>query len=502
MSFFKKSQQGTTEQEPTINILPSLDENMNYIRSALYHTADLQAIDVTWNEKPGIIVYLETMIDSKQFQSIFLSPLSEDKFTGRIDELIGSPDMNQTDQLNEVVTHLLQGSCAIFLQGKMTCYLFNIVQTNPRSTDEPDSEKTVRGSHQGFIESLDVNLNLIRGRVQNRQLKIEYLNLGTQTNSRIAIVYMHNIANSTTVEMVRNRLNDITSDVVYSPGYIQEDIEDSPFSPFKQVLLTERPDRVDANLTEGRIVVMSDGSSDALITPVTFFSFFQSPDDYNIRFFSGSLFRLLRIFCFFGTLIFPAMYIAIIGFHFEMIPYDLIGLVKSSIENIPFSPFIEALIMLTTIELIREAGIRLPSPIGQTIGIVGGLIIGESVVNAGLISNMMVIVIALTAIMSFCIPSYEMGNTVRFLSIIVMIGAATLGFVGIVFTFMIIFIHLCKLETFGTPYLSPLIPTHFKELRDALIRSPSWTIDYRPKDLHTQKPIRKRMGRKWDQHDE
>lgn len=210
---------------------------------------------------------------------------------------------------------------------------------------------------------------------------------------------------------------------------------------------------------------------------------------------------MLRLFSFWGALTLPSIYIAVVGFHFEIIPYEVVTIVKSSIENIPFPPFVEAIIMAITIELIREAGIRLPSPIGQTIGIVGGLIIGDAVVNAGVVSNVMVIVIALTAIMSFSIPSYEMGNTVRILSLPIMIAAAILGFVGIVFSLMIIIIHMCKLQSFGTPYIAPLAPLHIKDLKDAIVRFPIWTVNQRPKNVQAQKPIRQEPSREWKKND-
>lgn len=482
-------------------ISASLEKNINYIQDQLCYSDDLLMKKVTWNEQQGVVVYLDTMIDTNQFQRIFLSPITEMKFSEQMDNLVGSPEMNQSNNLDDVINGILQGDCAVLIKNEQTCYLFNIIQSNSRSPDEPESEKVVRGSHMGLVENFEINLNLIRGRVKNRHLKIEYITLGTEENTTIALIYLHNIANPALVQKVRKRINDITSDLVFSPGYLEEDIEDTPFSPFQQILYTERPDRVQANLMEGRIAILNEGSSDVAIAPTSFFSFFQSPDDYNLRWNSASFFRILRLLSFIGSLTFPAIYIAVIAFHFEFIPYELIGLVKGSINNIPFSPLIEALIMAITIELVREAGIRLPSPIGQTIGIVGGLIIGESVVNAGLVSNLMVIVIAVTAIMSFGIPSYEMSNTVRLLTFPMMLSAATLGFVGIVFMLMIILIHLCTLESFGTPYLSPLVPTHFKELQDTILRLPNWLQKERPKDLRTKKPIRKGKSRGWDQHD-
>lgn len=501
MSFFKNKKSQKMVKETITMIFPTLKENKDYIYNALFDTGDLKTKEITWNDKSGIIMYLETMVDMEYFEKVYFPALTKTNKGQQLEDLTVSPDVMKVNQLNKVVSYLLKGYCALFLEEQTACFLFNSVQVNSRSPDEPENEKTVRGAHKGFIENLDINLNLIRERIQNRQLTIKHFKLGTESNSIVAMIFMNDIANPLTVEKVQERIESISSDMIFSPGYIEEIIEDTPFSPFQQVLFTERPDRVEANLIEGRIVIMSEGSSDASIVPVTFFSFFQSPDDYNIRFFAGSFFRLLRLFCFWGSLTLPAIYIAVVAFHFEIIPYDMVEIVKGSIQNIPFSPFVEALIMAVTIELIREAGIRLPTPIGQTIGIVGGLIIGESVVNAGLVSNIMVIVIALTAIMSFCIPSYEMGNTVRLLSLPVMLGAATLGFVGIVFTFMLIVIHMCTLQSFGTPYLSPLTPFNFREFKDAFIRVPSWMMDYRPEDLHTKKQSKHRDFREWDKHD-
>lgn len=501
MSFFRKESSLQEKEKQMKQVSVSLDKNINFIRTQLCDTEDLLMKEITWNEHQGMLVYLNTMINSDQFQRIFLAPITEMNFGEQMDNLVASPEMNQTNDLNNVVNDLLSGSVAIFIESEPTCYLFNIIQSNPRSPDEPDSEKIVRGAHNGFIENFDVNLNIIRERVKNRHLKIEYFTLGKEENSTVAMIYLHNVVNETLVQKVRKRINANNSDMVFSPGYLEEDIEDSPASPFPQVLYTERPDRVQANLIEGRIAIINEGSADVSILPVTFFAFFQSPDDYNLRTYSGSFFRLLRLFCFLGALTLPALYIAVVSFHFEFIPDDLIGLMKASITNIPFSPLIEAGIMAITIELVREAGIRLPTPIGQTIGIVGGLIIGDAVVNAGLVSNLMVIVIALTAIMSFCIPTYEMGNTVRLLGFPLMIGAATLGFVGIVFALMIIIIHLCTLESFGIPYLSPLTPTHFSELQDAILRLPNWMQKTRPENLRTKKPLKEGKSRGWKSND-
>lgn len=506
MSFFKKKKLTKIKKAPMPEserkpAFPTIEENVQYIYEAFYRTDDLKKRKVKVNQVPGCIVYLNTMADPDAIQKNFLVPLSQHKNNRSIEEIITAPEISRTNDLNKVVDAMLKGDCALLLEGRIEVILFKCIQVNARTPDEPENEKVVRGSHEGFVEKLDKNLNLIRERIQNRQLTIKLLELGMESNSNVAIIYMSEIADPAVVKEVDKRLHSISSDMVFSPGYIEECIEDHPYSPFQQILYTERPDRVEAHLMDGRVAIMSEGTSDASIVPVTFFAFFHTPDDFNIRFYGGSVFRLLRLFSFWGALTFPPLYIAIVGFHFEIIPHDVVTMVKSSIENIPFPPFVEALIMAITIELIREAGIRLPTPIGQTIGIVGGLIIGDAVVNAGMVSNIMVIVIALTAIMSFSIPSYEMGNTVRILSLPIMISAATLGFVGIVFSLMIIIIHMCKLSSFGTPYISPLAPLNLKDLKDTFVRLPIWTMNRRPSNVHSQNPIKQKDSREWEKNE-
>jgi len=310
---------------------------------------------------------------------------------------------------------------------------------------------------------------------------------------------MQGIADEVIVKEVEKRIQAINSDLIFSLGFVEEFLETSVTSPFPQMLNTERPDRVIANILEGRIVILGDGSPTALILPINFFAFYQSPDDYNSRSIAGSFYRMLRMFSFSIAVLLPATYIAIVSFHFEVIPGNLILPVKGSLENIPYQPLVEALLMELIIELIREAGIRLPTPIGQTIGIVGGLVIGESVVRAGLVSNLMVIVVALTAISSFVIPSTEMNTSVRILRFPFMIAAASFGFFGIVFCIMILLIHLCKLESFGRAYFAPLAPFNWKDMRDMLVRLPIWMQDERPKDASPQKTKRGGMSRPWKQ---
>jgi spore germination protein KA len=248
---------------------------------------------------------------------------------------------------------------------------------------------------------------------------------------------------------------------------------------------------------EGRVAIMVEGSPTALMAPSTFFMFYQAPDDYNMRWYTGTFVRLIRLASFIIAIGLPAFYIAVVAFHFEVIPDELIMPVKSSINEIAYPPLLEALVMVIIIELIREAGIRLPQPIGQTIGIVGGLVIGDAVVRAGLVSNLMVIVIALTAIASFVVPSNELSTSLRLLTFPLIILAGSLGFVGIIFGMMMILIHLTRLESFGTPYFAPIAPLRLKDLKDTFIRMPIYKMNNRPKDSRAIKRKAIEPSREW-----
>lgn len=478
-------------------IANTVELNQKLIKDHFNGTEDLEINSITFQERKGKLCYLHTVADVAKCQDLFFKYDYEVPFQEEAIEIDGVM-IEKIKYIEDLYKALVDGKCVLLIEKE--AYAFDTPIEMNRPPEEPDTEKTVRGSHVGFIEDLTTNLHLIRGRIKNEQLKIKYITVGVRTNQKIAIIFMNDLANQETVKEIEKRISSIKIDMVFAPGFIEEFIEEHPFSPFPQNLYTERPDRVEAHLMEGRIALLCDNSADAIILPVSFFSFFQSPDDYNSRSYTSTVFRLLRLFSFIGTLLLPPLYIALVGFHFEMIPFELITLVKSSIEGVPFLPFYEALFMAVTVELIREAGIRLPSPIGETIGIVGGLIIGDAVINAGLVSNVMVIVIALTAIMSYTVSSYEMGNTVRILNFPIMIAAALFGFVGIVLSVLFIVIHLCKMESFKMPYLSPVAPIQIGNLGDTFIRLPIKYMRKRPVSVRAQK--NKRLGKisKWS-HD-
>jgi spore germination protein KA len=466
------------------------------VASAFAHTADFKELKFTKDGLSFIFCFLETLVSKENFEEYILVPLFEDgaEITR---EKLKSLNGTESREHKDLIDGILHGGYVLFLLECNESWLYNFPRNIQRAIQEPENEHIVRGPHDGFIESLDTNISLLRQRIKDTDFTVNYHELGKKTKTRLAVIFMKGIADDKVVAEVERRLSYISSDMVLSPGYIEEFIEDDPFTLFPQMVNTERPDRTMANLLEGRVALIGEGSPTALILPITFFAFYQSADDYNNRWIPATFIRLLRYASFILAITLPAFYIAIIAFHLEVIPHELILSLKGSVEGIPYSPLMEAFFMEVTIELIREAGVRLPKPIGQTIGIVGGLVIGDAVVSAGLISNIMIVIVAVTAISAFVVPSYEMSTAVRLIRFPLMVAASFLGFVGLTFGLIIVFIKLCKMESFGVPYFSPLAPLHIKDLKDTFIRLPLWKMDERPRNANPSNTKRQRDTRGW-----
>ncbi|MDQ0484206.1 spore germination protein [Guptibacillus hwajinpoensis] len=474
----------------------TVEENKQFLSDAFYQTDDLKFRELVLQNVTCLICYLDPLTSEDKLQKTIIKPLLE-RNELNIAEIVTSKEIRISTNLHEAVSGLTKGFAVFLVDGTNHLYILEAFAGDSRAVTEPVNEQVVRGSHEGFVENIMQNLQMLRRRVENPNLVVKFFKAGKATDTKIAIAYIQNLVNPDLVAEVEKRINAIEADSIQTPGYVEEFIEDEPFSPFPQMLSTERPDRLTAHITEGRVGVFMEGSPSALIMPVTFFAFYQSPEDYNSRWYIGTVLRLIRITSFIFALALPSVYIATVSFHSEILPAELILNIKSSLENVPFPPLIEALIMQITLELLREASIRLPNPIAQTIGIVGGLVIGTAIVEANLVSNMMIIIVALTAISSFAVPSYEMSMSIRLLGFPLMLLSATFGFIGLVFGLSLILIHLCGLETFGTPYFSPLAPFRFNELKDSIIRVPRWLLGKRPIDIHAQAQRQEWFSRRW-----
>ncbi|CAG7608529.1 Spore germination protein A1 [Paenibacillus solanacearum] len=468
-----------TDKEFTTDI----EHNEKVLKETFQDCSDLiyRRIEVR-HKLQWLIIYIESMIDPKLLDEHVIKPMLASPTRGKptieagdlATDLISIGSTSSSNKVSETVRKLLDGH-AVVLTAESSCVMaFSIPGLSKRSLEESSSEPVIRGPKDGFIEQLSTNLSLIRTRLKTSKLKVEYITLGELSQTHIAITYMKGIVREAVVEEVRSRLKQIQLKGVLDSGYIEEFIEDQPYSPFPQVHSTERPDVVSAELLEGKVAILVDNTPFVLIVPTTFWTGLQASEDYYIRWPSATFARWIR-FLFINFAIFaPPLYVAISTFHQEMIPTNLVLSIAASREAVPFPAMFEALLMEIIFEALREAGIRLPKQIGPTISIVGGLVIGQAAVQAGFISAPVVIIVSITGISAFTIPRYSLANGVRLLRFPMLFLAGTLGLYGIVLGFLGILLHMTSLRSFGVLYFSPIAPLKLNALKDVFVRVPIW----------------------------
>lgn len=397
-----------------------------------------------------------------------------------IDKILPVSDIQVITKLDELNQYVLKGYTVLMVEGMPEALVVGVPSSKMRAIIEPLSEALLRGPRIGFTEDISENTSLLRRQGYTEDLEIKKYKVGTRISKTLVIAYMKGIVNQDLLAEVEKRVTKINMDFFAESGYVEQLMEDDILSPFQQAQNTERPDRVITALLEGRIAILLDGTPFALIVPVTFSMLLQSPEDYYERWLPATFLRLLRFFCAFISLLAPSLYISFISFHPGLIPTELAITIIETRQGVPFPSIIEVLILEVAIEILREAGIRLPKPIGPAMGIVGGLIIGEAAVQAGIVSPFLVIVVAVTAISSFAIPMYSAGITLRLLRFVGMVFAAPLGMFGTVLFFLLICSHLTKLESFGVPYVTPVSPFRVNDWKDLYIRAPFSMMNYRP----------------------
>jgi spore germination protein len=471
--------------ENNIEISHSLKDNLTILQEQFKDCADVVMRSLkTAGGRSACMIYVNGLIDNNLVQrdviptllSLKESQLSELKDT----DIFPTIQYSKVFILETAVDYVLKASTVILINGINYALCFNLQDIETRAFDEPEVERIIKGPHDGFVESVAKNLSLIRRKVASSKLKVKMMTLGKRSKSDIAILYMEDIANPEIVRKVEERIKNIEIDNINGAGYIDQLTSDSPFSLFPQFQGTERADKAVANLMEGRIVILVGNTPVALIVPVDFFQFFQTPDDYNINYFFGSFLRLLRFTGSAIAILLPALYIALLTFHYQAVPLNLLVPLAESRSKIPFSPIVEAMIMEIAFELLREASIRLPTSLGPTIGIVGGLVIGQTAVQAGIVSNVMVVIVGITAIATFVVPQYDMGLVFRIGRFITMISAAIFGAVGIMVVILFAIAHLVTLESYGQPYFQPVAPFKLKDMKDIFFRLPLFMYSSRP----------------------
>lgn len=466
------------------NINCDLFQNINNLQKNFQQAPDLIIRQFQLvNKSEAALIYLSGLTDTQSIHNNILSPLMHTTFeiSNGLPVTIGEVQIINT--WNQFENAIFQGDSILLVHGLDAGYQLNTKGWPQRDITEPKNEISLKGTHQGFVETSSQNIALIRRYIPNRELVLKEVFIGSRGKTKVSILYLRDVASEDVLKELENRIQNIEVDSIINTGEIIEFIEDNPYSPFPQFILTERPDSTVSHILQGRYVIVVDRSPNVLVAPVNFISFFQGIDDYNTRWLVSSSVRLLRFIGFFIALLLPATYVAFISFNYEVIPVQLYLSIAESRERVPFLPVIEALLMEITLEMMREAALRLPTPISQTVGIVGGIVIGQAAVQAGIVSNIMIIIVAVTTIASSIVPNYEMGLAIRLLRFPMMLLAALFGMVGIIIGWMTIIAHLVSLESLGTPYGSPLSPFHISGMKDTFVRFPLWSMKRRSKNI-------------------
>ncbi|NDI35817.1 spore germination protein [Chengkuizengella sediminis] len=473
----------------------SLDENKKKLKTILNDRSDITLEEFQINNNiRGLVVMISGISNPELVYKTMSSMMNSD--TSSIKEMktsvIPFSPTHESDNMGDFLLQILSGDMGILIENQKTGITIGISDADIRSISEPVNEATIRGPREGFIEDLRINTSMITRKIKNPHLKVKKYQIGRRTNTDLVLVYLDDIIDPNLVIEMDRRLNLIDIDGILDSNYIEEMIKDHTYSPFPQFKSTERPDTVAGALLEGKIACIIDGSPNVIIAPAVFMNFMQASEDYYEPFIMSTLVRWLRYVFLFFALTTPAFYIALTTFHQDVIPTSLLLSVVAAHEAIPFPSVIEALIMEITFEALREASVRLPKTIGQAISIIGALVVGEAAVSAGIVSAPMVIVVSLTGIASFMIPAYNASITIRILRFPFMFAAALFGFFGIYLCILVLLGHLAKLRSLGVPYLSPVAPLSFKDLKDTYIASPWPFMKNRPQYLTVQDE--KRVG--------
>ena len=446
------------------------------------------------------ISYFNTLIEEKKIQKGVFLPLQEKsssleteiKDIREISSWLPVEEVMYSEQIDVIQGKLLKGCILIQLDMNDQKCLIVLLSSKLglRQNNNTENEFSVVGPKVGFIEDLDTNIHLLRVKINIPNLVVKEISVGSVSKSRVAIIYIEGITNSEIVDRFEQRLQGIDFEIVFDTSQMSQVIADNSASPFPLFLSTERRDRVVYALSNGQAAFIIDGSPYFVTGPSTLFDFFISPEDYYLPWMLGSFFRLIRIFGVIFSLFSGAMYVAIITFQYEVVPHNLLGPLIFSRLSVPFPPILEVLFLEMTIEFLREAGARLPAKIGQTLGIVGGIILGQAAVEAALTSNILIIIVSLSALASFTTPIYKMANLIRFLRFPFIILASIWGGLGIFIGVCFLLVHLIRLESLGYPYLVPIYPLRVKDFRDSFIRTSYRYLNNRPRFLRPYSMLR------------
>lgn len=468
-----------------------LSENIAHMEELFHECADIKKKQFQLGKNMDVPCYLTFIEVSVDTGTSALGELL--KYLGSIDKqelyralqnnALDISDATYFDTIEDAAAGLLAGEAILFVDGFDRAVKIPDDGYPNMGISEADSEKVIRGSNEGFCDSVKQNAALIRKRIRSPKVKVKQVKKGVRSNTLIYLVYMEDLVYPDLVREIERRMEGFEIDGVLDSGVLEQLTEEKWYSPFPQFQTTERPDRAAMSLLEGRVVLLSDNSPVGLILPTDYNSFIRTSDDYYNRWEIASIARLLRYVASFFAMTLPGLYLAVTNFHTQILPTMLLLSFADARSGVPLPAVIEVLIMEISFELLREAGVRLPGAMGNTIGIVGGLIIGQAAVEANLVSPIVVIVISFTALCSFAIPNEEFATAFRLLKFLFIGLCAWLGYFGMLFGLLAVLIHLAHLKSFGIPYLMPYVGADvndYEDERDFLWRQPIRKLTRRP----------------------
>lgn len=489
----------------------NIDENIRYFETRFKDFGDMvkRKFPIGKNKDLNLYIsYIDVMTDKDFIDKIISSLMLESRevepdlddikgslFTGIKDGSMPTADLTEEADFEKVINEILVGNTVIFVDGFEKCIILSTKGFPRRSVSNADTEVVVQGSKEAFTETFRVNSVLIRRRIRDTNLKLKQMRIGRRSQTDIGIMYMQDLVRPEILDEVLKRLKKIDIDAILDSGYIEQFIEDDFLSPFPQMQMTERPDKVASALLEGRVAIIVDNTPFVIIVPTVLASFYQSAEDYYQRWGIMSFIRIIRYIAGALAVCLPGIYIAIAVYHPSMIPMELIIKMSDARKTVPIPAVLEIILMELAFETLREAGIRLPQAIGSTLGIVGGIIIGQAAVEAGLVSPIVVIVISLTAICSFAIPNIALVAGYRITKYFIILMSSLLGIFGFWVGLLVCLIHLVTLKSFGIPYLYPFVSSGvfgLRDIKDTFVKLPIFMLKKRP--IFTRKGQRTRMN--------
>lgn len=525
------------QAEEKVAIFPSLSVNLDYMKTKynLLINSDVILREFTLNARGkqynAFLVYIDGMVDSEIMDKFILEPLmlrnKNNLYDGTQNKIISEAVANnitvrkvkkfdlsnylmgclmpqnavkEVTDFDQAASGINSGNCALFVDTLSTAFDIEVKGFKQRSVDSPNNEIVIKGPHEAFVENIRTNTSLIRRIVNNENLIIENLEVGKITKTKCAVCYMKNITNSDLVNEVKYRLNNLDIDSLLSAGELEQLLVESNALGIPEMLSTERPDKVTKYLLKGRVVVLVNGTPYGIIVPAILIDFLASPEDTNLKVKFANFLRGLRFLAAFITLLLPGLYVAITSFHQEILPTGLLYSILSSRENVPFPIIVELLLMEISFELIREAGLRVPSAIGPTIGIVGALVLGQAAVSAGIISPILIIIVAMTGIASFAIPDFSFGFHLRYFRFAFVLLGFMAGFLGIALGLFVYISLVCSLRSFGISYTTPFAPATNSKGNGYLLQ-PIWKREFRPSYLASKREQdQAKFAMKWKYH--